>query len=200
MFLALGIAAGPLYIVVGLMQMLTRDGFDVRSHSLSHLANGEGGWVQVANFLVSGALVIAGATGCRSVLRSQPAGTWGPILLGMYGLGLIGAGVFHADPAPGFPPGAESTGDLSRDGMLHFVFGGIGFYALIAASFVFARRFGRNGRKGLAAYSVFTGIGFFVSFAMIASGSTSPAVMIGFYVAVAWIWVWHTIVLMQIGK
>jgi len=55
---------------------------------------------------------------------------------------LIGVGVFVADPGLGFPPGAslESTG-MSRSGLLHFVFGGLGFYALIGASFVFARRF-----------------------------------------------------------
>src|SRR5262249_17268469 len=84
--LMLGAIAGPLYILVGLAQMLTREGFDFRRHALSLLSNGEFGWIQIANFLVSGILVIAGAVGCRLTLRSQPAGLWGPILLGLYGI------------------------------------------------------------------------------------------------------------------
>lgn len=102
--LACGIAAGPVYLALGLGQILARDGFDVRRHAISHLGNGEFGWVQIANFLLSGALVLVGAVGVRRLLRAGRGGTWGPILLGGYGLGLIGAGVFVADPAPGFPP------------------------------------------------------------------------------------------------
>jgi Protein of unknown function (DUF998) len=198
--LMLGAMAGPLYILVGLAQMLVREGFDMRRHALSLLSNGELGWIQIANFLLSGVLVIAGALGCRLALRSQPAGLWGPILLGIYGIGLIGAGIFPADPGRGFPPGVEATAGLSNSGLLHFVFGGIGFYALIAACFVFARRFVRQGLTSLAWYSIVTGLGFFASFAAIASGSTASIVMIEFYIAVAWIWVWHTIMLLQVAR
>jgi hypothetical protein len=47
--------------LVGSAQVVTRDGFDVRRHALSHLSNGTLGWIQIGNFLLSGALVIAGA-------------------------------------------------------------------------------------------------------------------------------------------
>jgi hypothetical protein len=80
------------------------------------------------------------------------------------------------------------------------VFGAVGFYGLIAACFVFARRFRRQHSAKLFWYSVLTGIGFLVSFATIASGSTSAAIMIGFCIAVAWIWLWHTVVLLQLGN
>jgi hypothetical protein len=53
---------------------------------------------------------------------------------------------------------------------------------------------------GLAWYSIVTGVGFFASFAAIASGSTAPTIMIAFYIAVAWIWVWHTIVLLEVWR
>lgn len=187
-----GIAAGPLYIAVGLAQVLTREGFDVRRHALSLLSNGDFGWIQIANFLVSGALVLAGAAGVRRWLHPGKGGTWGPLLLAAYGIGLLGAGVFSADPAQGFPPGTpmDSTG-MSRAGLLHFVFGGIGFYALIAACFVFMRRFAGLRRYGWASYSAFTGLAFFLAFAAIASGSTSTLTMLAFYAAVVWVWVWH---------
>jgi hypothetical protein len=188
-----GMASGPVYIAVGLAQVLTREGFDVRRHALSLLSNGDFGWIQVGNFLLSGILVIGGAIGARRLLHSSRGGTWGPLLLAAYGVGLIGAGLFVADPAPGFPPGTTvPAGAMSRDGLLHFVFGGFGFYALIAASLVFAGRFARIGRRRWAVYSGFSGVAFFGAFGAIASGSTSPITMLSFYAAVAWIWVWHT--------
>lgn len=192
--LALGIVAGPLYLLVGAAQVLTREGFDMRHHALSLLSNGDFGWVQIGNFLIAGVLVIAGAIGCRLAMRSQPGGLWGPILLTVYGIGLIGAGIFPADPGRDFPPGSEAADTLSQSGLLHFVFGGIGFYALIAACFVMTRRFVRLGSRAMALYSVITGIGFFAAFAAIASGTESPIAMIAFYIAVAWIWIWHTLV------
>jgi len=193
--LVCGLAAGPVYLTVGLAQVLTRDGFDVRRHALSLLSNGELGWIQIANFLVTGLLVLAGAAGVRRALHPGRGGTWGPLLLAVYGVGLIGAGVFVADPGRGFPPGTpEVVRGMSRSGLLHFVFGGIGFYALIAACFVFARRFAGQRRPAWTAYSVFTGVAFFIAFAAIASGSTSAVTMLAFYAAVVWVWIWHTAV------
>ena len=40
-----GLIAGPFYIVVGLIQALTRPGFDLMRHDLSLLANGDLGWI-----------------------------------------------------------------------------------------------------------------------------------------------------------
>ncbi len=194
-----GTAAGPVYLLIGLTQAFTREGFDVRRHALSLLSNGELGWIQVANFLVSGLLVIGGAAGARRALNGKTGGTWGPLLLVVYGLGLIGAGIFVADPGRGFPPGApvQSSG-MSSHGLLHFVFGGVGFFGLIAACFVFARHFLKQGRLAWTAYSILSGVLFFAAFAAVASGSTSPAIMLGFYAAVAWIWLWHSAVLWQL--
>lgn len=172
----------------------------MRLHALSLLANGAWGWVQTANFLLCGALVLAGALGVRRALGGERAGLWGPILLALYGVGLLGAGLFPADPGAGFPPGAPDPTSMSRAGLLHFVFGGIGFYALVGACMVFARRFAGQGRRGMAALSIATGVGFLVSFGAIASGSISPTTMLTFYAAVAWIWVWHTLVLGDVAR
>jgi hypothetical protein len=190
--LACGVAAGPLYLLVGSGQVLLRDGFDMRRHALSLLSNGEHGWIQIINFVVSGLLVIAGAIGVRRALRGRLGQTWAPILLAIYGIGLLGAGAFVADPGSGYPPGVPVPAGLSRDGLLHFVFGAIGFYALIAACFVFARRFAGEKQRGWAAVSALIGAAFFVSFAAIASGSSSSTTMLAFYAAVALVWGWHS--------
>jgi hypothetical protein len=83
---------------------------------------------------------------------------------------------------------------ISTAGLMHFVCGGIGFYALIAACFVFARRFAACGHSTWVRYSALCGVLFFVAFAAIASGQASPAIILGFYVAVAWIWIRHAAV------
>jgi len=54
-----GVVASPLYIIVGAFQVLTRAGFDVRYNMLSQMSLGDQGWIQVANFVVSGLLVFA---------------------------------------------------------------------------------------------------------------------------------------------
>jgi len=193
-------AAGPLYVLVGLAQALTREGFDMRRHALSLLSNGRLGWIQISNFLLSGLLVIAGAVGLRKQFRLSTIGTWGSLLLGVYGLGLIGAGIFVADPGGGFPPEAIAPAQMSRSGLLHFACGGLGFYALIAAALVFARLFWKLRERAWSIYSIITAVGFLISFALIASGSKSSAVILGFYFAVLWIWVWHTLLYVKISR
>jgi hypothetical protein len=55
--LRLGVVAGPFYLAVGLAQAFVREGFDFARHPLSVLANGPGGWVQTANFVLTGLMV-----------------------------------------------------------------------------------------------------------------------------------------------
>ena len=195
-----GALAGPLYVVVGLAQALTREGFDPTRHALSQLSNGAFGWVQTANFLIAGMLVIIGALGIRSALRNSPGATWGPILLGIYGIGLLGAAAFAADPGRGFPPGVTPPAGISRNGILHFVFGGIAFYALVGACLVFARRFKRLGQWRWALFSLVTGLSFLASFIAISSGPPSGSVMLAFYVAVVWAWAWHAALHFEVSR
>ena len=189
--LACGVVAGPLFILVALIQMLIRDGFDIRRHALSLLSNGDLGWIQITNFLVAGLLTIAGAVGMGRALQGGRGGTWGPLLVGLYGVGLIGAGIFRADPALGFPPGtpADAT-TISWRGLLHFITGGVGFLGLIAACLVFARRFAALGQRGWAVYSAATGVLFFAAFVGIASGSQGAGTSVAFAVATMLGWAW----------
>jgi uncharacterized protein DUF998 len=96
----------------------------------------------------------------RRVLHPGRGGTWGPLLIGLYGAGLIMGGVFVADPALGFPPGTpEGIPDqLSWHGLVHAVAPVLASLSLIAACLVFARRFATLGRGGWAAYCVATGV------------------------------------------
>ncbi len=191
-----GVVAGPLYVIVGAIEMLTRPGFDPTRHDLSLMSNGDWGWIHISLLILTGLLTIAGAVGMRRVLRGGRGGTWGPLLLGIYGLGLIGAGFFTADPALGFPPGTPANAHaVSWHGLLHFICGGIGFLGLIAACFVFARRFAARRQRGWVAYCVATGVIYLAAFAGIAVGSNSvgvimTVVILAFSVAVVLGWAW----------
>jgi hypothetical membrane protein len=193
--------AGPFYIFVGLIQALTRPGFDILRHDLSLLANGNLGWIQMTNLVLSGLLVIAFALGMRRVLRGSRGEIWGPLLVGVYGLGLIGAGCFTADPAFGFPPGTPADAHtISWHGLLHFIAAGIGFFALIAASVVMARRFASQGHQRWAAYSLIAGMLFFAAFIGIAMGSGKSWSVIGFWIGVVFIWAWISLLAARLRK
>ncbi len=154
-----GIVLGPLFYAVVLIQLFTRIGFDITRHPLSLLAVGDGGWLQTANFVLTGLLAIGCAVGLRIRLRSGRGGVWGPLLISIYGLGMITAALFPADPVLGFPPGTpEGVPDtLSRNAVLHGAGFFLAFGSLTVACFVLARRFRQGGRSGWWLYSTVTG-------------------------------------------
>jgi hypothetical protein len=158
--LAGGVIGGPLFIILVVAQELTREGFDPERHALSQLSTGDLGWLQIANFIVTGLLFIGCAVGMRRVLP----GRWGPWLFGTFGAALVWGGVFVADPADGFPPGTPegAPDELSWHGILHVIAPTVAGIAIIAACFVFARWFARRGERGWAAYSVTAAVAYLV--------------------------------------
>jgi len=188
-----GAVAGPFYVTVVLGQALLRPGFDLAHDDASLLSNGGLGWIQIANFLLTGAMVIACAVGVRRALGGgAKAGTWGPLLLGLFGLGMIGAGVFVADPMSGFPPGtpAGRPESISLHGTLHIVSAGIGFLGLAGACFVIGQRFAGERRPAWAWFSRLTGVLFLLGFAGLASGSASAIVVLAFWAVMLLAWGW----------
>ncbi|MCM2390307.1 DUF998 domain-containing protein [Streptomyces albipurpureus] len=147
-----GAAAGPLFLGVGLIQGLTRDGFDFTRNAISQLSIGDLGWIQMTSFALTGALVIAGAIGMRRTLRDGPAGTWAPWLVGVFGLSFLVSAVFPADAGAGFPADAAEApaASISTDGAIHMLGGMVGFLALCAAFLVLARHFAAQQERGWA--------------------------------------------------
>lgn len=110
--------------------------------------------MQVANFVVFGALEIAFALGlARSSVGAAARSRWGPILIGIFGAAAIAAGLFVTDPGGGYPPGAPRS---SGTGTLHDLATLVVFGALIAAAAVFARSFAGGSRVAWAWYSALT--------------------------------------------
>jgi hypothetical protein len=125
--------AGTLWAVVSLGQVATRDGFDLMRHPLSLLSTGSLGWVQIANFVVSGLLMLIGA--------GSLDGRWAPRLARVAGVGMIAAGLLVMDPGGGFPVGHDEVPTtMTWHALGHVVAGTITFTALIAACYVLAKR------------------------------------------------------------
>lgn len=180
-----GMVAGPFYVAVSLTQAVTRTGFDLTKHEWSLLETGSRGWIQSANLILTGLMVIACAVGVGRAVPSK----WGARLLAVYGLGAIGAGFFTADPMLGFPAGTPDGPPAapSLHGTLHIVTAGIGFLAMIAACFVLARHLPAGGWR-IATRTV--GVLFLAGFAGVASGGGSAALNIAFTVAIVIVWTW----------
>ncbi len=162
--LVCGAIAGPLFIVAWIVEGATRANYDPLRHPISSLSIGDFGWMQVANFIITGLLILAFSIGSRRAL--PPSGSvWGPLLVGLVGIGLIGSGIFVTDPLNGYPPGTPlMPTERTTHGILHDLFGIPVFLGLPIACFVFARLFASWGERRWAAYSALSGFAMFVAF------------------------------------
>lgn len=132
-FLRCGVLAGPMFIIVVIIQDYTQPGFDPRTDMLSLHALGEWGWVQIANFVGAGVLNVLYAVGLWRTLRPSRAGTAAPLFVAAYGLGLITVGIFTTDPAGGFPPGSVEPMGPSGHGVVHAL-GALFVFVFLAAA------------------------------------------------------------------
>ncbi|MFJ2786141.1 MULTISPECIES: DUF998 domain-containing protein [unclassified Streptomyces] len=179
------VVAGPLFLGAGVVQGLTRDGFDFGRNAISQLALGEAGWIQTVNFLLAGALLVTGAAGLRRTLGGGAGGTWGPALIGIFGVSFWAAAVFPADAGAGFPAGAPDATTMSGHGTAHMAAGMIGYLALCAASVVLARPLAARGHRGWAVASRLVPVAVLAGF--MASAVSVPAFTAGAGLGLVWL-------------
>jgi len=185
--LGYGVLVGPFYLIVGVVQGLLRPGFSFARHPLSVLANGNYGWVQTANFALSGLMTIAAAVGvARVVGKGARATSW---TLGVYGAGVALAAIFRADPADGFPVGtplgAPST--ITTMGLLHVAISALAFTCFGVSALLATRMFSRREERAMSRLSLVSGlvmlIGFYGGFAL-------PSPVLGIWISVVTGWAW----------
>ena len=110
-----GILVGPFFIAVFLIEGLLRSGYQPLRQPVSALAIGPRGWIQRTNFYVTGLLALLYAFGLHGALAVYGSSWWLPALVAVFGLGLIGAGIFVTDiTGLAWPSRAERT--RSRSG------------------------------------------------------------------------------------
>jgi hypothetical membrane protein len=162
-----GLVAPVLFIGSFLVHGVAVPGYDPLRHPVSSLAlAGTTGWVQSLTFVLTGALMIGFAIG----LRRCELGRATPILIGLVGVGLCGAGLAPTDPISGFPLGTPIPSPRSVHGVMHDLFSTPVFVALPVACLVMAWRFLRRHERRWAGYSVVTASVFVVSFVLAAVG------------------------------
>jgi hypothetical protein len=153
-----GVIGPLLFIVAFLLEGATRPNYSAWRDYVSDLSLSNQGWEQIANFLVCGLLCAGFASGLRRALGSGKGATWGPLLLAVFGVSLVIAGIFVTDPNLGYPPGALLGGPQTVHGTIHGVNGLIAFGSVAAAAFVLARRFAGDARtRGWMVYSLISG-------------------------------------------
>ncbi len=175
LLLVCGAAAGPLFAVTAIAQAATRSGFDITRNPISQLSDGALGWIQIANFIVYGALTLAGARGMARALRGAPGGRWTARLVGVGGAAVLVGGCFRVDPGNGFPPGAPSgpPSTMSWHSYAHLAGGGIGFIALIAACFTIGHHYARTSRLSAARAARASGVIFVAGYVWSMSGGAA---------------------------
>lgn len=199
--LGYGVIAGPVYVVVAAAQIAAREGYDPTRHAVSQLANGDYGWVQVVNFLVVGAMTVAGAVGIGRALAPGRHAVWAGTLLAGFGAGMLAAAALRADPSDGFPPGTPpGMGTVTWHGIGHLVAAGLSFLCFVAAALVIASAFARKGMRGWAWFSRITAVSYGATFAALASGTGGAAAMLAFTGAVVLGWAWLSAVSIRLYR
>lgn len=187
-----GVVAGIFYLLVGATHGLLRDGFSFADHVLSLLMLGDFGWIQATNLILTGLMVVAAAIGFGRAMKPGKGAKVVGTLLTLYGLALVGSGIFPPDAVDGFPD-PSSTAQATTRGILHLAFGGMGFFALGTAAFFAARWHEARGdlsgarRSRLCAAVVLLG---FLGGASLAANTAGIALI---WVAVVTGWVWLAI-------
>jgi len=158
LLMSCGPVGGLLFAAVWLIEGATRPGYVPWAQAISALSLGPGGWVQQANFVTFGVLVLCSALGWRQALGRGVSAVAYPILRGIEGVGLIIDGIFSQDPVPGYPPGAVLTSPTLHE-RIHLAFAIVTITAIAVGWFVLARRLAVEASwRGWAKYAIITGI------------------------------------------
>ena len=166
-----GVAAGPVFVVVFLIEGAVRDGYRPLRHPVSSLALGPRGWIQAGNFAVAGTLFLAGAAGLARAGDLAASGRAAPALIGAAGAGLMGSAVFTTDPVSGYPPGTpDALTQPSRAGTVHNLAAVPVFAGLPAAALASGWRSWRAGQHRFGLYSAGTAVTMLTTVALAGAG------------------------------
>jgi hypothetical protein len=131
-----GLIGPSLFVATFTIAGWLRPGYRAREMFVSELSLGPRGWIQIANFIITGVLLLLFARGVTAQFRDGKASRAGPILLTIIGIGFLASGPFVMD-SPSTP-----ADQMSWHGRLHGnVFGALVFALSPVSCFVFLRRF-----------------------------------------------------------
>lgn len=129
-----GMVGSVLFVSVFTVYGWLCPGYSPMSMFVSELSLGPYGWVQMLNFLLTGALVLVFGRGLAAHFTTGAASRTAPVLVQCMGVSLMASGLFTTDPSAMFD-------QASAHGVVHGIFGAIFFTLAPVSCFVFYRRF-----------------------------------------------------------
>ena len=166
-----GVAAGPVFVALFLIEGAVRDGYQPLRHPVSSLALGPRGWIQAGNFAVAGTLFLAAAAGLARAGDAVASSRAASALIGAAGAGLVGSAVFTTDPVSGYPPGTpDALTQPSRAGTAHNLAAVPVFAGLPAAALACGWRSWRAGQHGFGLYSSGSAVTMLTTMALAGAG------------------------------
>lgn len=160
-----GIADPIIFAVVALVHSLLRPDHSLMELPISALAAGSSGWVQNANFLLFGSLMIAYAVGLHLGVRPSRVGVAGFAFLVLSGIGLLWVGLI---------PATDATGAFDENRLLHIPGFIMTFLGAAIGLIVMSRRMARDPKwKSVATYALACGIVMLVLF-LVGGGLVRP--------------------------
>jgi hypothetical protein len=130
-----GVIGPALFVAVFMIEGWLRPGYQALSTFVSALSLGPRGWIQMANFIIFGGLILMFTRGVAEEFPTGKASRAGVILLTLLGVCYFLSGPFVMDPTG--TPLSQAT----VHGTLHGIFGGIVFTLMPITCFVYLRRF-----------------------------------------------------------
>jgi hypothetical protein len=149
---AAGIVGPVVFVVVLLGQDVLRSDYDPLAAATADPMIGPWGWVQQANFVMLGLLLMAFAVGLHRGVRDAGPRVVAPAIVAVSGVGLVVAAAF---------PLTDDAADVVSD--IRNVNNAIFAVSVGVGLIVMAWRFARDARwRGLADYAALTGVAWFV--------------------------------------
>jgi hypothetical protein len=130
-----GIIAPALFVAVFTLEGWLRPGYDPVTTYVSALSLGSRGWIQIANFIVLGLLMLLFTRAVAAEFRTGKASRWGLIFLTVIAFLFIVSGPLVMDPT-GTP-----LSQVTVHGTIHGLAGGIIFILMPISCFIYLRRF-----------------------------------------------------------
>jgi len=182
-----GMTAPVLMLVLWTVASLMRPGYDQLSQYGSELGTGPNAIIMNTNFVVTGLLIIAFATGLFASIRRVRWIQIGSILLGVFGAGEVAGGFFPCDP--GCLITAQSVSQLT-----HNVEAVIAFAAIALAPFLISLGLNREDHwRGYGSYSLVTGLVAIGLFSIFSAASLGYLGYVGLFqrlfLAVTFLWI-----------
>ncbi|HKH59673.1 MAG TPA: DUF998 domain-containing protein [Flavitalea sp.] len=160
-----GIWGSLSFVILFLAQGAIRPQYNPFRHPVSSLSIGHSGWVQIINFIFTGSLIVAFSVGLNKSSHVLDRSVWIPRLIGLAGVGLIGAGIFVSDPVYGYPSTVPfHVRQYTIHGHLHDLFSLFFFICLPIACFKSYARFLLMDKKVSALCALIFGLSMCVAF------------------------------------